>query len=237
MAYADTHREPIETVEPQERVRHERRETTAKVVAGGSSTEALAGAGAVALAIIGLAGVLPVALAAISTIAVGGALLLEGGAIAARLNQIAAETGDGIAERLEVGGGASAQMLGGAAGVALGILALVGLAPISLLAIAAIVFGGTMVFGGPTLHELNAIAAHRGGEHETMRFVTREAVNVSAGAMSLVGLGAATLGILVLAGVGPAVVLILVAMLGIGGSILMSGAAVTGRMGAILRTA
>ena len=52
---------------------------SAKVVAGGSIIEAIAGLAAVALSIIALAGVLPGYLAAIATIAVGVALLAQGG--------------------------------------------------------------------------------------------------------------------------------------------------------------
>ena len=51
------------------------RERSMKIVTGGSLTEALGGCGAVVLAILGLAGALPITMASVGVIAIGVALL------------------------------------------------------------------------------------------------------------------------------------------------------------------
>jgi hypothetical protein len=59
-------------------------ESMAKTVATGSGAEAVAGGAALVLAILGLAGLLPMVLASIAVIAVGAAFLFQGAAVAAR---------------------------------------------------------------------------------------------------------------------------------------------------------
>jgi hypothetical protein len=117
-------------------------EKSAEVVAGGSMGEAVAGIAAVVLAIVGLAGLYPVYLTAIASIVLGVALLLQGGAVAARFSQLLAEAAGTRLTNRELGGGMSAEFLAGAAGVVLGILALLRVFPEVLLPVAAIVFGG-----------------------------------------------------------------------------------------------
>jgi hypothetical protein len=117
-------------------------ETMAKTVAMGSGAEAIAGGGALVLAIVGLAGLFPMILASIAVIAAGAAFLFQGAAIASRHRRLAVEAGGGEAE---IETGTSAEIIGGLAGIALGILALVGVEPMALLAVSAIVFGGTLV--------------------------------------------------------------------------------------------
>ncbi len=124
-------------------------ESMAKVGATGSGAEAVAGAGALVLAILGLAGVFPTILASIAVIAAGAGFLFQGAAVAARHQRLAAEAGGGEAE-IEAGMGA--EMLGGIAGITLGILALVGVATMPLLAISIIVFGATSLFGSPAIY-------------------------------------------------------------------------------------
>lgn len=208
--------------------------TTMEVVAGGSSVEAVAGAGAVVLGILGLAGILPTALAAIATIAAGAAVFVEGVAIAARWSDLVSHAESGRRATAEMEGGLTVEFLGGAAGIALGILGLVGVAPATLLPVAAIALGGTLVFSGGTPHQLD-IAVERGqAPRETAKRVAHEAARASAGARVLVGLGAATLGIIGLVG-GVATTLTLVAMLSVGAAELLSGGAITGRMVSVLR--
>ena len=79
------------------RAREER--TSAEVVAGGSMSEAIGGAGALVLSIIGLAGVLPSWMASISAICIGAALLLRGFALTARYYELLDETGAGKPSR------------------------------------------------------------------------------------------------------------------------------------------
>ena len=67
-------------------------ERSAEVVTGGSMIEAVGGIATVVLAIVGLAGLVPIYLAAIAAIVLGAALLLQGIAIAARFSDLLAET-------------------------------------------------------------------------------------------------------------------------------------------------
>ena len=205
--------------------------TTARVVAGGSSLEVIGGAGAAVLAVIGLAGGLPGYMAAIATIAIGGALVAQGGAIAARWSEVMHELDGGQYERIEVGGGMSAEMLGGAAGIALGILALVGVMPLVLLAVAAIVFAGSVLFGGASMPELSELSLGPNASSNARR-MTREAVKASGATMALAGIGAGVLGIIALIGAGGAatLTLILVSMLALGGALMLSGTSLASKV-------
>jgi hypothetical protein len=203
-------------------------ETSVGVLAGGSTVEAVGGAAALVLAILGLAAVLPETLAAVATIAIGVALLAEGTAIAARYAKILAGTELGRIGAAELGGGMSAEFLGGAAGIVLGLLALLGVASMTLEAVAAIVFGGALLFGSAATSKLDALASR-----SEARTAAREAVVAASGAEVMVGLGSAVLGILALVGLAPAT-LTLVALLGVGTAIVLSGTAITARMAALL---
>jgi len=210
------------------------REETARVVMGGSSVESLGGIGAMALAILAIVGVLPFYLASIATIAAGAALLVEGGAVAARFSELRFETASRESVQLaELGGGMTTEMLGGIAGVALGILALVGVAPLTLLSIAVLGFGGTLLIGSGLTARLNNVILHSWSGDERHREIAREAVRTAAGAKVLVGIGSTTLGILALTGVSP-LVLSQAALIGIGATILFGGSSLAGRMSTLL---
>jgi hypothetical protein len=207
--------------EPQEK------ERTAEVVFGGSTAEAVVGAAAVVLAILGLASIHPGYMASIGTIAVGAALLFQGGAVAARYTQLAARVGAS-----EVGSGVTAEILGGAARVALGVLALLGIYPGILTPVAIIIFGGALLIGSNTTARLNALSSWRMSERA--RTVTREAVEMASGTEVLIGIAAVILGILALLGMNPRT-LVLISLLALGATVLFSGSAVSSRMAAIFR--
>lgn len=200
-----------------------------RTVVGGSSTEALTGAGAIVLAILGLAHIAPQMMVAISSIALGAALILDGAAIAAEYSRILAESGNGSISKVELGGGLSTQVIGGVAAVVLGVLALLNIAPTTLMAIAAIVLGVTVVSGSGVTTRLNALKIETSGDHDFAKRVARESLTAATGADMLVGLAAVVLGILALVGMAP-VPLTLVAMLALGASILLTGSAVIGKM-------
>lgn len=205
----------------------------ARAIASGSLTEAIAGLAAAALAILGLAGVLPGYLAAIATIAVGVALLAQGGAAAARWSRIAAHTpGEEWDPRGEIGSGVNGEILGGAAGLVLGILALIGLAPQILIPAALLAFGGAMLVGTGATVDLGASRASVG----SARFdrSSRDATLAASGTQMLIGITAIVLGILALIGVDP-LTLSLVGLLASGASILFSGSAVSSRVLGLLR--
>jgi hypothetical protein len=209
---------------------------SAEVVAGGSMAEAVAGAAAIVLSIVGLAPIWPTYLGPIAAIVIGAGLVLEGGAIAARYAALLQFAGDTAGTEVELGGGLSAEVLGGIAGIVLGILALIHIVPLALEGVAAIVFGATLLLGCAATAGLNrAMLRNFSG---TMfgggisRHVAAEAVSAAGGAQVLVGLGAVVLGIIALVLV-PAgynsEVLSLVAFLAVGASLLISGAALSGK--------
>lgn len=232
MATIETHTDRLSP--PREFSEREReKERSAEVVAGGSMVEAIAGIATVILAILGLAGLLSVYLLAIATIAMGVALLFEGGAIAIRYSRLLTETTGSSLSSTELGGGMGVEVLGGVTGIVLGILALLDLAPLTLTSVAAIVFGGALLLSSGTATRLNCLVIDGHNLPDTSRRVAREAVFAAASVQVLVGLGGGILGLLALLGI-HSLVLALVAMLCLGASVLMSGGAVSNKMLSIL---
>ncbi|MCC6553664.1 MAG: hypothetical protein IT372_11675 [Polyangiaceae bacterium] len=226
MAEIRTEQEPPRGTEAAYR---EEREKTLRVVAGGSITEALAGAGGVVLAILGLAGMLPGYMAAISTIAIGVALLALGGAAAARWSRLVREAGYYRGEsRVEMGGGLGAEVFGGAAGIVLGILALLGVMPMVLLPIALILFGGSLLLASGVTIELGAM----GAPTTTGEQVTREVSTGASALQVLAGVGGVVLGILTLIGglQQTTLTLTLIGLLVVSVAVLLSGGAVSSRL-------
>ncbi len=202
--------------------------TPPKAAMGASIAEAILGISAVALTIIGLVGVIPDLLLAISTIVIGAALLFEGGAVAARFNALMNQTGSDVGSGAHWGG-MTAEFLAGAAGIALGILSLLGVAPAYLLPIAAIVFGVALVLDSGVNTRISSLEAKRMGNFEFSNEVVRESARATAGIQVLVGLAAITLGTLALLGVSP-LILTLVAMLCVGSANLLTGSLITARV-------
>jgi hypothetical protein len=195
---------------------------------GGSAAEALGGAAAVVLAIIGLAGGLPTAMMSIATIVLGGALLLDSAGITARYAHLVRDTFGGEARltKAQVGTGLSAESLAGVAGIVLGILSLLGIMPVTLCSIALIVFGGGLVLGSMARRRFHATSSEHYGEgasHLAMRAL-HEATDVATGGDLLIGAGAVVLGILALLGLYP-LTLVLIGLLAVGGAMMLSGGA------------
>lgn len=198
-----------------------------RIITAGSIVEALGGIGAVVLSIIGLAGLARTTMIAISIIAIGGALLFAGGAMAARYSQLVARVSGGRFEEAEFGGSVGAEFLTGAAGIVLGVLILLNIAPTILAPIAVIAFGGGLLLSTGATSGINSLVEAYPYDRNVR--IAREAVQGAAAVQSLVGIGAAILGILALLGVEP-YTLMLVALLGIGGAILISASAVSGKL-------
>jgi hypothetical protein len=121
-------------------------ETKSKTIAGSSIMEAFGALATIALAIVGLAGIWPAVLAAVATIVVGAAILMEGGVWGMKRSQMA-----GAYQRTEIQfsqGSVDADFLGGLAAVVLGILSLLGVASTVLLAVAVIAVGATLLLSG-----------------------------------------------------------------------------------------
>ncbi len=202
-----------------------------RVVGGTTVAEAVVGAGATVLAILGLVHVLPLFMAIISALAIAAALLVEGTGIAARYRVLRREVA-GRRDKAILGGGMTTQIGVGLAGVTLGILALAGVLPWTLLGVAAIIYGSAYIVGSGVEVEAESVA---GDGKDRLRRYAHRAVTATAGARMVVGVGAVTLGIIGLAGGASLAVLSLVAMLGLGAVSLVSGSALGTRMIAALR--
>jgi hypothetical protein len=196
----------------------------ARLIGGGFSGEALASAGVVVLAILGLANVYTNLMLPIAAIVMGFALLVKGGTIASRFGRFVRESGNDRESRLELGAGMSAELLGGAAGITLGVLALIGLSPMTLMEVAALVFGGTLLFGGGETYRISQLRS--GNDNDTGRLAGESAGAIEA----MAGIAAVVLGILALTGTAHPMTLVLTAFLIVGAATLMSGLAVMGRM-------
>lgn len=204
-----------------------------EVIAGGSFAEMAGGIGAVILAIVGLAGVLPHLLAAIAAISIGAAILFEGLAVSMEYNKLLHNLADNEVHTAELTGGMSAEFFAGTAGVILGILAILNVASVTLLSVSAIVLGIGVAFSSGTKARLNALRIER-VEGKLFQRVARDAVVTAIGADVLVGLTAAILGILAILGLAP-IVLTMVAMLIMGAGTLIGGSAIGSRMINLIR--
>jgi len=208
-------------------------ETSEKVVATAFAVDAAASAGAVVLAILGLAGIYPSYMAPIAVLAIAGAMLVKSGGVASRFPQLQRHTGRGIGPIVELGGGVTAELLAGAAGIALGVLALLGVAPATLIEVAVIVFGGALLLGGGETFRVSHLGP-TGPREDTTEYYSRLTAESAGSGESLVGIAAVVLGILALSGLQSGT-LVLVALLSLGGAMLLSGAAVGTRLFAALR--
>lgn len=203
------------------------RERTLELISGGTGVEAIAGVGTVVLAILGLAGIIPLYMMAVATIVAGAGLLVGGGTAASRINYLRSHAASN-ATFAELGGGLSAEFLGGFAGVVLGILCVIGIVPTVLLPVAVITFGGSLLIGAGATSRINRFPAF-GEEYSNAEMWRREAASAAVGAQVLIGLAVATLGILALIGLNW-MTLTLVALLGVGASTFFTGSALTSRL-------
>ena len=199
------------------------------IVMGGSLAETITSAGAIVVAILALVGLFPEALLAVATIAIGGAFLMAGGAIASRFNRVLARITRTTLETGEMALGMTIEFIGGIGGIVLGVLSLLGVVPTILLPVAAILYGFTLFFGAGIQTRLYDLESRCSAVHEGVSTVVREAISATSGMRVLFGLGAFTLGIVSLVGIMP-VTLTLVAMLSVGGAALFSGTALSARM-------
>jgi len=204
----------------------DRREATDRVtrmiVTSGSAFELFAGMVGIVLAIVALAGYFALPLAALATIAVGIALLAQGSTIAARWREATRIVDRERADVL----GMTTEMFGGLATIVLGGLALAGVASLTLLAAAALVLGAALLLGGPAQPDLAEVApapTHRHWE------VTRSIVRSSSGVMVMGGVAAVVLGVLAIAGVGPALALALTALLCVAAALMLAGGSLYAR--------
>ncbi len=208
---------------------------SARTVMAGTIAEGIAGGGAVVLSIVGLSHIMPDLMLYIATLAMGAALLLEGGAVSMRFSKLLKETHSArLLQETEFGVGVSAEFLGGVAGIVFGILSLAGIVPMTLIPIAALVFGATLILGSGATVRLNALDIEGSAVPDRVKRITHEAVTAAAGVQLLLGLAGVVLGILALIGTVPQV-LCLAALLVVGISGFLDAAAITARMATLYR--
>lgn len=201
-----------------------------ELTVGGPMSVITGGAAAGVLAIVALAGVEPEYLVAVAAIALGVAMLFEGGFVASEYGRILnGSSSNGDATKVELGGGLSGEALAGVATIVLGILALIGVVPAVLVSVAAIVLGAGHIFGSGVSSRLNALKISASGEQEAAKQVASDAMTAATRLQLLVGLAVVVLGILALVGIAP-LTLDLVAMLVLGSSFLLSGGSIAGRV-------
>ncbi len=205
-----------------------------RTVLAGTIAEGVAGGAVVILSIAGLAHISSFLTLYIATIAMGAALLFEGGAISLRFSKLLKETHAGRLQEAELGVGVTAEFLGGVAGIVLGVLSLAAQAPMVLIPVAVIVFGATLILGSGVTVRLNALELEGPAESARLKRITHEAVTAAAGVQLLIGLAAIVLGIVALIGTSP-LVLSLVALLVVGVSGSLDAAAITARMASLYR--
>lgn len=190
-------------------------------IAAGSVTEGIGAIGAMILAIIGLAGILPSAMASIATIVIGTVILMEGGLAGVAGRWLSAQSAT-EKHSLALGGGVTAEFFGGLAGIILGILGLFQAMPETLLAVAVLVFGAALLLGGGSILRLNRWLQLQNQVAAQDMSQTLAATNL--GGFVLIGLATVVLGILAVIGLVP-MTLILVGLLSLGASALFSGRA------------
>ena len=201
------------------------------MVAGGSLNEAIGGAAAVVLSIVGLAGIMPIWMAAISAIAIGAALMVRGITLTLRYYSLLDESGADSADAAALGGGIGSEVLGGAAGVVLGILALLNIQPLIMLPVDAIVLGGTLLLGCGSNCRLNHLVVEHwhSTSNITSRRIASDLMAAANTAQAFVGAAVIVLGIVAL--LNPFnLTLCLIAFLAAGTSILLSGGTISSRM-------
>jgi hypothetical protein len=177
-------------------------ERSRRLVLGGSLIEGIAGLAAATVAVLGLVGVLPMELAAVSIIVLGAGMVIEGFALETRYT-----------EEDELRGGMTVQLVGGLAAVALGLLSVFDFVPGITAALGVVWLGGALVLGAGATAQVDSER------------------HVASGVQVLVGLFAAGLGLLSLAhlGHGAPMILLLAACLGCGASLAITGATVGAR--------
>ncbi len=211
------------------------RKRSARTVLAGTIAEGIAGGAAVVLSIVGLSHISPELMLNIATLAMGAALLQEGGAVSMRYSKLLRETHSArLTEEAEFGVGVSAEFLGGVAGIVFGILSLAGIVPMTLIPVAVIVFGATLILGSGATVRLNALDIEGSSVPDRIKRITHEAVTAAAGVQLLLGLAGVVLGILALIGTVP-LTLCLAALLVVGVSGFLDAAAITARMASLYR--
>jgi hypothetical protein len=198
----------------------------------GGLADAVGGIATIVLAVVALAGIHPDVLLPVAVIVFGAALLVQGGTMLSEYAQVIFPSpGVGSIEQFR-GGNLSAVFLVGIGGVVLGILALLGIAVETLTGVAIIAFGAALVLTANAVRELHVF--RRATELSGSEMIAGEMASGSAGVQLLAGLTGVVLGILAISGANPAV-LMLSALIVLGGAIVLSGSTLSGMVLSFMR--
>jgi hypothetical protein len=193
----------------------------------GLFAEAVGGIATIVLAVLGLSGVSPEYLLAIATIVFGAALVIEGTSMVADYAHVLSAS---TAPFQVSSGGVSGVFLAGISGIILGVLALLGVAATALTSAAIIVFGSALLLSSSVSVNLHAIKNRPIGDVQTVDTAS------DAGMKVLVGVAAIVLGILAAAGT-VTTKLDLIALIVLGGGILVTGNGLNNAMNSIINVA
>lgn len=212
--------------------------TSTEAVSYGGFVDAIGGIATVVLAIVGLAGVRADILIAVATIVFGVALLIQGGTIVSEYAQVMFPGGvRASSAQMSGANGISAHFLVGAAGIVLGVLALLDIHAMVLLPIAVIAFGAAMVLSSSSVWRLQELKRMMmGDEVSGATMLANEMGSESASMQALAGLVAIVLGILAVAGVNPAV-LVMSALIVIGAALILTGSSLSATVVSFMRPA
>jgi hypothetical protein len=211
-----------------------------ETAAYGGFIDAAGGVATVVLAIVGLTGAATESMVAIATVVFGAALLMQGGTTLSEYASLMFSAGAVESSAGRFGGGSlSVVFLAGAAGIVLGILALLGVSSTALTAAAIIAFGVAFVLSSNSIGRLQQLkhASLTGREALPVsgaEILASEMAHGSAAMQALSGLAAIVLGILALAG-GKAEVLSLVALLALGGALILTGSTLSATVMGFMR--
>lgn len=204
-----------------------------EITSVGSTVEALGGAAAVVLAIIGLADIEPIYMLTIATVVIGATLVAQAALTASEYSEVVAKSGAGQWLRAGFESELGAEAMAGGAAIVLGILGILDVHALALSAIAAIVLGVGFLLGSGVGARLNAVNVEMSSHHEMAKRLARVAASGAIGAQVLVGGAAVILGILALVGTHTQP-LALTAMLVLGASALLSGGALGSKMASMM---
>jgi hypothetical protein len=206
----------------------------------GGFADAAGGIVTIVLAIIGLSNTAPEMMVSIATIIFGAALLIQGGAMLSEYAQILPALAP---PGTQTGGGLPAVFLAGAAGIVLGILALLGIAAHVLTSSAIIAFGAALVLSANTVWHLHTVKRASltttqpaaPAPVSTAEMLANEMAFGSATVQALAGLAAIVLGVIALAGGGNPTTLTLVALLALGGTLILTGSTLSATVMGFMR--
>jgi hypothetical protein len=203
------------------------RHTVRDVVRSATAEGFLAG-GAAAVSILGLIGLAPETMLAVSVLGLSAVLFLQKAAITHRLTDWLVEPETPAIRWFEFSRGVPVEVLAGYAGVLLGVLSLLSVLPVTLAAVATLIFGAALLFGAGATSRLSEW--HLSKPEESLEYwqFMRERITAAHGIQRLVGLGVSVLGVLALVGQAP-LALALVSMLAIGTVFMVSATSICSR--------